>query len=125
LHVLALALDLRLPDCRSLKQKRAVLRPIVDGIRNRFPVAAAETGYQDRWQRAEVGIAAVSSSARVVQEVVDEVERFVWSFPEVEVLGTRRFWAEDDGPDGGHLLAYSERGAYPEREPHRESPGED
>jgi uncharacterized protein len=73
-----------------------VLRPIVDGVRNRFPVAAAETAYQDRWQRAEIGVAGVSSSARVVQEIIDEVERFVWSFPEVEVLATRRFWAEDD-----------------------------
>jgi uncharacterized protein YlxP (DUF503 family) len=44
----------------------------------------------------------VSSSSKVVTEVVDEVERFVWSFPEVEVLETRRFWAEDDGaPDDG------------------------
>jgi uncharacterized protein YlxP (DUF503 family) len=98
--VLALALDLRLPDCRSLKHKRAVLRPVLDGIRNRYPVAAAETAYQDRWQRAEIGIAAVSSSARVVQDLVDEVERFVWSFPEVEVLGTRRYWADDGAPAG-------------------------
>jgi uncharacterized protein YlxP (DUF503 family) len=69
---------------------------VLDGIRNRYPVAAAETDHQDRWQRAEIGIAAVSSSAKVVREVVDGVERFVWSFPEVEVLGTRRFWADDD-----------------------------
>jgi uncharacterized protein len=85
-----------------LKEKRAVVRPIVDGIRNRFAVSVAETGHQDRWQRAEIGVAAVSSSPKVVTEVVDEVERFVWSFPEVEVLETRRFWAEDDGaPDDG------------------------
>jgi uncharacterized protein YlxP (DUF503 family) len=96
LHVLALALDLHLPQCRSLKDKRAVLRPIVDGLRNRHPVAAAETAFQERHQRAEVGVVAVSSSARVVQEVLDDAERFVWSFPEVAVLGTRRFWAEDD-----------------------------
>jgi uncharacterized protein len=112
LHVFAAAIDLRLPGCRSLKQKRAVIRPIVDGIRNRYPVAAAETAYQDRWQRTEIGIAAVSSSARVVQEVIDDVERFVWSFPEVEVLGTRRFWAEDDD-------APAPRGAA-EREEERE-----
>jgi uncharacterized protein YlxP (DUF503 family) len=80
-----------------LKDKRAALRPVVDGIRNRFPVAVAETGHQDRWQRAEIGVAAVSASAKVVLEVVDDVERFVWSFPEVQVLTARRFWAEDDG----------------------------
>jgi uncharacterized protein YlxP (DUF503 family) len=95
-HVLVLAVDLHLPACRSLKEKRAVLRPIVDGVRNRFAVSVAETRHQEQWQRAEVGVAVVSASARVAAEVVDDVERFVWSFPEVEVLAMRRFWAEDE-----------------------------
>lgn len=101
MHVLALAIEVHLPDSRSLKHKRAVLRPVLDGIRARYPVAVAETDHQDRWQRAEIGVAAVSASARVAREVVDEVERFVWSFPEVEVLTMRRFWAEEDAVYGG------------------------
>jgi hypothetical protein len=95
-HVLALAVDLHLPTSRSLKEKRSVLRPVVDGIRARFPVAVAETDHQNLWQRAEIGVAAVSSSPKVAREVVDEVERFIWSFPELEVLEMRRFWAEED-----------------------------
>ncbi len=96
MHVLALAVDLHLPDCRSLKAKRSVLRPIVEGTRARFPVAVAETAWQDTWQRAQIGVAAVSSSARVAQEIVDDVERFVWSFPDVEVTEVRRHWMEED-----------------------------
>jgi uncharacterized protein YlxP (DUF503 family) len=38
----------------------------------------------------------VSSSARVVQEIVDDVERFVWSFPDIEVTEVRRHWLEED-----------------------------
>ena len=95
MHVLAMTIDLHLPQCRSLKEKRAVVRPVVDGIRNRFAVAVAETGYQDLLQRAEIGVATVSSSAKLATEVVDEVERFVWSFPEVEVLSMHRNWLED------------------------------
>jgi uncharacterized protein len=82
--------------CRSLKEKRAVVRPIIDGVRNRFPVAVAETGHQERWQRAELGVAAVSASARVAREIIDDVERFIWSFPEVEVLDTRFVWMEEE-----------------------------
>lgn len=96
MHVLALAIDLHLPDCRSLKAKRSVLRPILEGARARFPVAAAETDWQDTWQRAQLGFAAVSSSARVVQEIVDDVERFVWSAPDVEVTDVRRHWLEEN-----------------------------
>jgi uncharacterized protein YlxP (DUF503 family) len=95
-HVLVLAVDLHLPACRSLKEKRAVLRPIVDGVRNRFGVSVAETQHQDQWQRAELGVAVVSGSAKVAAELVDDVERFVWSFPEVEVLQIDRRWIEEE-----------------------------
>ncbi len=96
MHVLALELDLHFPACQSLKEKRAVLRPVLDGLRNRHPVAAAEVDHQDLWQRAVVGIAAVSSAPGHASEIIDEAERFVWSFPELEVLGTARRWLEDD-----------------------------
>ncbi|MBT5849402.1 MAG: DUF503 domain-containing protein [Acidimicrobiaceae bacterium] len=96
MHVLALKIELRLTACRSLKDKRAVLRPIIDGIRNRFTVAVAETDRQDEWQRATIGLAAISNSPGHASEMIDEAERFVWSFPEVEVLETWQRWLEED-----------------------------
>jgi uncharacterized protein len=95
-HALALVVDLRLPAAHSLKDKRAVIRTILDGARRRHQVAAAETGDQDKWQRAELAFAATSGSRRQLDEVVDALERFVWSFPEVEVLSTDRLWLEND-----------------------------
>ncbi len=96
MHVLALAVDLHLPTTRSLKAKRAVLRPIVEGVRARFPVAIAETEWQDTWQRAQLGVAAVSSSAQVAREIIDDVERFVWSCPDIEVTDVRHSWLEEE-----------------------------
>lgn len=96
MHVLALAVELHLPDCRSLKAKRSVLKPITEGARRRFNVAVAETDHQNTWQRATVGIVAVGASPAHVQDVIDEVERFVWSFPNVHVLSTTRSWMETD-----------------------------
>jgi uncharacterized protein YlxP (DUF503 family) len=92
MHVACCALDLHLPAVHSLKEKRAVLRPILEGARRRYAVAAAEVDHQDRWQRAMLGVAAVSGSAAHAQEVLDAVERFVWSFPEVEVIASQRDW---------------------------------
>jgi uncharacterized protein YlxP (DUF503 family) len=92
MHVACLTLELHLPDVHSLKEKRAVLRPILEGVRRRFAVAVAEVDHQDRWQRATVGMAAVSGSAGHAQEVLDAAERFVWSFPEVDVTGSQRDW---------------------------------
>jgi uncharacterized protein YlxP (DUF503 family) len=81
-----LHVSLHFPACHSLKDKRAIVKPILDGARRRYQVAAAEVGYQDKWQRADLGFAAVASSNGHVTEVLQSVERFVWSFPEVEVL---------------------------------------
>lgn len=96
MHVLALDMELRLPGIRSLKAKRATVRPVVEGARRRFSVAAAEVGSQDRHQHSRIGFATVSSSARHAEEVIDAVERFVWSFPEVEVVASGRHWSEID-----------------------------
>ncbi|HEX9994086.1 MAG TPA: DUF503 domain-containing protein [Acidimicrobiales bacterium] len=91
----ALSIDLHLPECRSLKAKRAVVKPIVEGLRRRYHVAAAEVGHADSWQRAELGVAVVSGSQHHASDILDEVERYVWSFPEVQVLATSRSWLED------------------------------
>lgn len=89
--------ELHLPESRSLKSKRALVKPILEGARRRFLVAAAEVDHQDHWQRASLGLAAVSGSISHIEEVLDEVERFVWSHPDVEVLETTRSWLEDGG----------------------------
>ena len=73
-----------------------MLRPILEGCRRRYRVAAAEVDHQDLWQRAGVGVAAVSSSFGHLGEILDEVERFVWSFPEIEVVGCERHWLDED-----------------------------
>ena len=95
IHVATLEVDLHLPAARSLKAKRAIVRPLVEGLRNRFGVAAAEVEHQDLWQRAGVAVAAVAGSASHVSDVLDACERFVWSHPEVEVIGSDRRWLED------------------------------
>jgi uncharacterized protein YlxP (DUF503 family) len=85
-HVVTLRLDLRLPGCHSLKEKRAVVKTILHGASNRFGVAAAEVDHQDKWQRAGLGFAAVSGRAGHADDVMWKVERFALSFPEVELI---------------------------------------
>ncbi len=96
MHVLALRFELHLDDVGSLKVKRSIVKPIVEGARRRYGVASAEVAHADALDRAALGFAAVSGSPRHATDVIDQVERFVWSFPEVEVVATERRWAEDE-----------------------------
>jgi len=95
-HACALAVDVRIPASHSLKEKRAVVRHLVDGARSRFAVASAEVAHQDQWQRSELGFAAVAGSHGHVASVLESVERFVWSTPEVEVVSTSWTWLEPE-----------------------------
>ena len=99
MHAAALKFELRIPDSRSLKTKRAAVRPIVDGLRHKFRVSVAEVDHHDTWQRAALGVAAVADSPDRLGEVLATVERFVDRAPGVEVLDVER--AELVAPDAG------------------------
>lgn len=91
----ALRFELFLPHCQSLKEKRAVLRPITEGLRRRLSVSVAEVGYQNAWQRAVVGVALVAADARLLASQVDRVRRYVEDNLEVEVCEVAVYYSED------------------------------
>jgi uncharacterized protein YlxP (DUF503 family) len=91
------SLDLRIPGCTSLKQKRHVLKSLSAGLRGKFNVAVAEVDHQDQWQRATIGISAVAGQGFHLRKVMHEVERFVERQPGVEVIDHRMtLHAQDD-----------------------------
>jgi len=97
-YVAALTMDVLLGDVRSLKQKRAVVRPLVAELRRRYPgVAVAETGHLDLHRRAEIGVAVVSATASNAAQVLADCERLVARRPEIELLSARqRLFTEEE-----------------------------
>ena len=94
-HAVALRFDLHVPASRSLKAKRAAIRPVVEGLRHRFKVSVAEVDHQNQWQRASIGVALVDGSMSHLQEVMASVERFVAAAPDLELLDTETAWLEE------------------------------
>ncbi|MFN2506883.1 MAG: DUF503 domain-containing protein [Acidimicrobiales bacterium] len=97
MHVAVVELEVHIPQSRSLKEKRAVLRPIVEGIRHRFHLSVAEVDFQDKWQRARIGLAVVAGSYAHANDVVQSVERWVWSRPDIEVSSFDVRWSTSNG----------------------------
>jgi len=93
-HAAAACFDLHVSQSRSLKAKRAAIRPIVDGLRHRFPVSVAEIDHQDQWQRAAIGVAVIGSSESQVRDVLASVERFVVAAADIELLDVETAWLE-------------------------------
>lgn len=98
MYVGALTLDVLLGDVRSLKQKRSEVRPLIAEVHRKFPaLAVAETGHLDLHRRTEIGVAAVSSTASHVIEVLEACERFVAARPGIELLSARQRLFSDEG----------------------------
>lgn len=91
-----LVADLLLGDIRSLKQKRAVLRPVLSALR-RLEVSAAESGYLELHRRAEIGVGVVSGDWAHVRVVLQTCERLLADNPEFQILSVRvREFADTD-----------------------------
>lgn len=68
-----LTLELHIPDARSLKDKRQVLRSLKDRLRGQFNVAVAELDHEDTWQRSVVGVVTLSNEDSHVEESLQHI----------------------------------------------------
>lgn len=79
-------ISLVIHDCHSLKEKRQVLKSLIEKVKNRFNVSVAEVGDNDAWQRAEVGMAAVGNDRAFINSVVDKAMNFIENLHLAEVV---------------------------------------
>jgi hypothetical protein len=70
-------IKLIIQDTFSLKEKRRVLKSILERVRNRFPVSIAEVGDHDLWQSSLIGFCMVSNEQQVVHATIDKVINFI------------------------------------------------
>jgi uncharacterized protein YlxP (DUF503 family) len=69
--------EIFIPEARSLKDKRRVLKSITGKVQAKFQVALAEVEFQDLWQRAAVGVSCVAGSHGHCQKILQEVEKAI------------------------------------------------
>jgi hypothetical protein len=80
------ALELYIPGCASLKEKRQVLRSLKDRLRRRFNVAVCEVEHQDLWQRATLAVVTTANDAAVVHAILSQAQRLVEGERRVELV---------------------------------------
>ena len=86
-------IELRLPETRSLKGKRQILKSMTTRVKNNFNVAIAEVDYQDKSQRALLGVAVVSTAHDHANGILSKVVNFVDSMYVAEMLDYHiEFW---------------------------------
>ncbi len=84
--VSTLTMKLYAPGCHSLKDKRMIVKSLVQRARNKFNVSIAEVDQQDYYQTIVIGAACVSEGRTQANAVLDEVMRFVEQNTEAEIV---------------------------------------
>jgi len=79
-------INISIPDARSLKEKRAVVRSLKDRARQKMNVSVAEVGKHDVWKCAELAFATVSSDTQRVHQQLSAITSFVRSDPRLVLL---------------------------------------
>lgn len=87
-----LTLELQLPGCDNLKEKRHRIKGVIEKVRSKFNVSASEVDYHDLHQSALIGVSMVSSERPFVEQVFARVEEFFANGDGIVVLGSEIEW---------------------------------
>lgn len=89
-----LTLEVEIPGAQSLKDRRQVVRSLKDKIRHSFNVSVAELDDGVVWNRATIGIAAISSSTAYLTGQIEQVEKAAQSYAAGLSAEISDSWAE-------------------------------
>lgn len=73
-------------ESNSLKEKRHVIKSIIERIKSRFNVSAAEVDYLDLWNRSVIGVSIVSNSKTICESSVARIVEFIDNDGRVEII---------------------------------------
>ena len=74
----------------SLKDKRQVIRSIIERLKSRFNISIAEVGCQDVLRKAEIGLAMVSNETTHLGKLMDKVVNFIENDGRVQIVNIER-----------------------------------
>ena len=86
----ACTLTLRAPWVQSLKEKRMIVKSILEKTKNRFNVSIAEVDKQDNHDTIVLGFACVSNESRHANNMIDTIIRFIEGNCEAEIVLVER-----------------------------------
>ncbi|HEX9680419.1 MAG TPA: DUF503 domain-containing protein [Anaerolineales bacterium] len=88
--VVALTLDLLLPGCTTLKDKRSRLKPLLLALRREFNVAVAEMDAQDNHRRAVLGLVSLGNDSAFVQRSLAAIPGWIEAHrPDLQIMDHR------------------------------------
>ncbi|MBL4934378.1 DUF503 domain-containing protein [Clostridium sp. YIM B02515] len=90
MKILLMKITLRASWVHSLKEKRMVVKSIVQRLKNKFNISVAEVAEQDIHQTIVIGISAVCGSSAQVDSTMENIIDFVEANTDAELINIER-----------------------------------
>ncbi len=72
-----LTIQIELPGCKSLKEKRSRLKPLIARLHREFNISVAELSQQDRWGTATLGCAYISNDHQFSHNALQTIVHWI------------------------------------------------
>ncbi|MFP4580493.1 MAG: DUF503 domain-containing protein [Candidatus Sumerlaeia bacterium] len=78
--------ELRLPTCNSLKEKRSIIRSCMNYIRRQWNIAIIEAAHQNAHRSAILALTTISTERDIVQNTLRKAEDYLNTLNGAEVV---------------------------------------
>ncbi|MDD2998580.1 MAG: DUF503 domain-containing protein [Erysipelotrichia bacterium] len=78
--------EMHFPEVHSLKEKRQILRSLIDRVKAKFNASIAEVANNDLWQRGTIGVAMVANDRLLLQQMAQKIDDILGDHSQVEVI---------------------------------------
>ncbi len=92
MHILLVEYELHLPECHSLKEKRHVIKPLLNEIRRDYNVSAAEVEFHDVWQQALLAVVCVGNLKPALEKNERQLTALLDSHESAVLVDVRTQW---------------------------------
>lgn len=90
MKVLVMTVNLRAEWSHSLKEKRMVVRSIIQKLRNKFNISVSEVGNQDLHNYITIGISSICGSSALLDSISENIINFIEDNTDAELLNIEK-----------------------------------
>jgi len=78
--------EMHFPEVHSLKEKRQIVRSLIDRVRARFNASIAEVADNDLWQKGRIGVAMVANDKVLLEQMAQKIDDIINDNSQAEIL---------------------------------------
>jgi len=79
-------LEILLPYCQSLKDKRRIIKSLIDSLGRKNNISIKEIDYRDLWKRSLLGITSICDNTSSAQKFLDMIKNKIYEKEGTQIL---------------------------------------